>query len=93
MTIQVPPEELYGLAAALHSCGDTAGQVGGRLPDGGVGGPVAPALTAFGEAVATAGRYLAEELHWLGGAVGAVADDWAGLDGALLAPRGSVGRR
>jgi len=93
MTIQVPPAELYGLAAALHGCGDTAAEVAGRLPASAVGGPVQPALGVLVDAVAAAGGHLAEELHWLGSTVGAVADDWAGLDGSLLAPRGSVAAR
>ncbi len=93
MTIQVPPAELYGLAAALHACAGTAAEVPGRLPGAAVGGPVQPALAVFVEAVAAAGGHLAEELHWLGSTVGAVADDWAGLDGSLLAPRGSVTAR
>ena len=83
----------HGLAAALHCCGDTAAEVPGRLADAAVGGPLQPALVVFTEAVAVAGGHLVGELHWLGSMVGAVADDWAGLDGSLLAPRGSVAAR
>ncbi|SDG04270.1 hypothetical protein [Klenkia brasiliensis] len=93
MTIQVPPAELYGLAAALHGCADTAAEVPARLPGAAVGGPVQPALVVLVEAVGAAGAHLAGELHWLGSTVGAVADAWAGLDGSLLAPRGSVAAR
>jgi hypothetical protein len=35
-----------------------------------------------------AGRALAGELDWLGTTVGAVADSWLRLDGALLPPHG-----
>ncbi|MCO7222215.1 hypothetical protein [Klenkia sp. PcliD-1-E] len=90
MTIQVPPGELYALAAVLRSCGDTAAQVAGHLSDAAVGGPMQTALPALTGALSVAGAYLAEELQWLGGTVAAVADDWAGLDGSLLAPRGEV---
>jgi hypothetical protein len=91
MTIQVPPEQLYALAAALRGQGEEADDVAARLagvPE--VSGPLAAAAGAFVEAHRVAGGAVAGELRWLGGAIAATADSWLGLDGSVLAPRGQA---
>jgi len=92
MTIEVPPEELYALAAALRAQGDEADDVAARLavaaPE--VAVTLAAAVTAFLEAHRVAGGAVAGELRWLGGTIAATADSWLGLDGSLLGPRGEA---
>lgn len=91
VTIEVPPEQLYALADALRAQGEAAGEVTARragAPD--VPGPLAGAVAAFLETHRVAGAAVAGELEWLGGTVAAVADSWLGLDGSLLAPRGTA---
>ena len=92
MTIEVPPEQLYALAAALRAQGDEADDVAARL---GVATPevavtLAAAVTAFLEAHRVAGGAVAGELRWLGGTIAATADSWVGLDGSLLGPWGEA---
>jgi hypothetical protein len=53
-----------------------------------VSGSLGPAVAEFTTTARTAGRCLAGELSWLGGAVAAAADSWLGLDGSLLAVAG-----
>jgi hypothetical protein len=92
MSIEVPPEQLYALAAALRAQGDEADDVAARLavatPE--VAATLAAAVAAFLEAHRVAGGAVAGELRWLGGTIAATADSWLGLDGSLLAPRGEV---
>jgi hypothetical protein len=84
MAIEVAPAQLYALAGVLDGAADHARRAGSALTEEPVGGPLGPALAAFTETASTAGRCLAGELSWLGGAVAAAADSWLGLDGALL---------
>ncbi|WP_369139554.1 hypothetical protein [Modestobacter versicolor] len=84
MAIEVVPEQLYALAGVLDAASTPADRVAAALPGDPVGGPLGGAVTAFGEAAGAAGRCLAGELRWLGGAVAAAADSWLGLDGGLL---------
>jgi hypothetical protein len=84
MAIEVVPAQLYALAGVLDGAADHARRAGSALTGEPVGGPLGPALAAFTETASTAGRCLAGELSWLGGAVAAAADSWLGLDGALL---------
>ena len=91
MVIEVVPAEVYALAAVLDAAADQAARSAAAVPGGGTGGgAVGPAVAAFCETVATAGACLAGELRWLGGAVGAAADSWAGLDSSVLPARGAV---
>jgi hypothetical protein len=89
MVIEVVPSELYALAAALQAGADRADASAAAVPAGTGDGPVAPAGAAFCEVVRTAGRCLAGELRWLGGAVTGAADSWLGLDGSVLSGRGA----
>jgi hypothetical protein len=89
--IEVPPAEVYGLAARLGDQAEFAGEIAGRL--GGppvVGGPVQPALVEFFFCHRTAAHALAGELHWLGTTITAVADSWLGLDRGLLGSAGQA---
>ena len=92
MTIEVPPEQLYALAAALRAQGDEADDVVARLavatPE--IGATLAAAVAAFLEAHRVASGAVAGELRWLGGTIAATADSWLGLDGSLLVPRGEA---
>jgi hypothetical protein len=89
MSIEMPAAEVRELAAVLRGSEVDAEEIGARLHgepqvEGPLGGPVA----AFLDSHRMAGRALAGELDWLGTTVGAVADSWLRLDGALLPPHG-----
>jgi hypothetical protein len=90
-TIEVPPEQVYALAAHLGDQAAPAEEVAARLgspPT--VGGPLQPALEDFLHCHRTAAHALAGELHWLGTTIAAVVDSWLHLDGSILAPRGEA---
>jgi hypothetical protein len=90
-TIDVPPEQVYALAAHLGEQAPVAEEVAARLgtrPH--VGGPLQPALEDFLLCHRTAAHALAGELHWLGSTLAAVVDSWLHLDGSVLAPRGQA---
>ena len=89
MSIEVVPVQLYALAAVLDGAAARAGQAGTAVEPPPVGGPLGAAVAGFAETVQTAGRCLAGELSWLGGAVAAAADSWLHLDGSLLPARGA----
>jgi hypothetical protein len=89
MPIEVVPAELYELAAVLQAAADRADLVSSQAPADQVTGAVGPAVLALGEILQTAAACLAGELRWLGSAVAAAADSWLGLDGSLLAVRGT----
>ena len=89
MSIEVVPVQLYALAAVLDGAAARAGQAGAAVEPPPVGGPLGTAVAGFAETVQTAGRSLAGELSWLGGAVAAAADSWLHLDGSLLPARGA----
>jgi hypothetical protein len=84
MAIEVVPAQLYALAGVVDAAAGTAAQIGSSLTVELPGGPLAEAVADFCETTRTAGRCLAAELSWLGGAVAAAADSWLGLDGSLL---------
>ena len=89
-TIDVPADQLYGLAAALENLAGVAHQLDTDL----AGAPqVARSLQATIEGFLgdhrTAAQALAGELHWLGGTIGAVANSWVRLDRELLADGGA----
>jgi len=89
MSIEMPAAEVHELAALLRGSAADAEEIEVRLHraprvDGPLHGPVA----AFLESHRAAGRALAGELEWLGTTVGAVADSWLRLDGALLPAHG-----
>jgi len=89
-TIDVPADQLYGLAAALENLAGVAHQLDTDL----AGAPqVARSLQATIEGFLgdhrTAAQALAGELHWLGDTIGAVASSWVRLDRYLLADRGA----
>jgi hypothetical protein len=91
MSIEMRATEVRALAAVLRGSAADAEEIGARLdgaprPAGPLHGPVA----AFLDSHRAAGRALAGELEWLGTTVGAVADSWLRLDGALLPPHGWV---
>lgn len=90
VTIEVPPEELYALAAGLQATGEGVAGVPGRLGEETVPGELGPVLTVFCAEVSAAAVLLAGELDWLGTTIAAVADSWTGLDSGLLAPRGQA---
>jgi hypothetical protein len=90
MAIEVVPAQLYALAGALDAAAVSVARVGPTLVGDPVGGPLGPVLAGFSETAGTAGRCLAGELSWLGGAVAAAADSWLGLDGSLLPRNGWV---
>ncbi len=86
MSIEMPAQEVYGLANALRASAGTAEEVVARLRDpGDVGAPLRTAVEAFLDGHRTAGGALAGELGWLGDAVAAVADSWLTLDCSVLA--------
>lgn len=87
-TLQVPPEEVYALAATLGDQAYPADDVAARLASAPlVGGPLQPALEDLFTCHRTAARAVAGELRWLGTTVATVVDSWLRLDGSLLAPR------
>ena len=83
MALEVVPAQLYALAGVLDAAADRAAQAA-ALADDPVGGPLGDAVAGFCETARMTGRCLAGELSWLGGAVGAAADSWLGLDGSLV---------
>jgi hypothetical protein len=93
-TIDVPPEQVYALAAHLGDQAGAAEEAAARLgtpPH--VGGPLQPALEDFLLCHRTAAHALAGELHWLGSTIAAVVDSWLQLDGSVLGPRGQATAR
>jgi hypothetical protein len=87
--IDVPPAEVYALAAHLEEQAGPAEEAAARLgspPP--VGGPLQPALEDFLLCHQAAAHALAGELHWLGSTIAAVVDSWLQLDGSVLSPRG-----
>ena len=89
MSIEVLPEQLLALAGVLDGVSVRAAQAGAAVDPPPVGGPLGAAVAGFAETVHTAGRCLAGELSWLGGAVAAAADSWLHLDGSLMPVRGA----
>jgi hypothetical protein len=89
MSIEVVPVQLLALAGVLDSASVRAAQGRDVVDPPPVGGPLGAAVSGFAETVHTAGRCLAGELSWLGGAVAAAADSWLHLDGSLLPARGA----
>jgi hypothetical protein len=89
MSIEVIPVQLLALAGVLDGASVRAAQAGDAVDPPPVGGPLGTAVSGFAETVHTAGRCLAGELSWLGGAVAAAADSWLHLDGSLLPARGA----
>jgi hypothetical protein len=94
MTIEMPADEVYALAAALRGEADTAEEAVARLPHGaeGAGPDLEAAAEEFLDCHRVGAGALAGELRWLGGTVAAVADSWLGLDEVLLAARGRAPR-
>jgi hypothetical protein len=89
-TIEVPPDQLFQLAATLADLSRDAQQAGIDLvgvPT--VGRDLQSTIEGFLGDHRTAAQALAGELLWLGNTVGAVARSWAQLDHNLL----SVERR
>lgn len=90
-TLQVPPGQIYALAAALGDQAYLADDVAARLTaPPAVGGPLQPALEDLFTCHRTAARAVAGELRWLGATISAAVDSWLRLDGSLLAPRGQA---
>jgi hypothetical protein len=89
-TIEVPPDQLFALAATLA---DLAREVQQTVLDlsgaPAVGRELQSTVEGFLGDHRTAAQALAGELQWLGTTVGAVARSWAQLDHSLL----SVERR
>lgn len=89
MTIEVPPAELYRLAAALRGAGEGADELAGRLVDtAAVGAALQEAVDGLLESHRAAATALGGELRWLAATIAGVADSWCRLDGVLLPPRG-----
>jgi hypothetical protein len=87
--IDVPPQEVYALAARLGEQAGLAEEGAARLGSPpSVGGLLQPAVDDFLLCHRTAAHALAGELRWLGSTIGAVVDSWLRLDGSVLAPRG-----
>lgn len=94
MTIEMPAEEVYALAAVLAGEAATAEEAAARLPRyaDGAGPDLEGATEEFLDCHRVAAGALAGELRRLGGTVSAVADSWLGLDEVLLAARGRAPR-
>jgi hypothetical protein len=93
-TIDVPPGQVYALAAHLGDQAAVAEEAASRLgspPP--VGGPLQAAIEDFLLCHRTAAHALAGELRWLGSTIAAVVDSWLQVDGSVLAPRGQATRR
>jgi hypothetical protein len=89
MSIEVPPEEVYRLAATLRGAADGAGELGARLAGSpSVGRLLQSPVEDLLECHRAAARALAGELSWLAATVTSVADSWLQLDESLLAPLG-----
>ena len=89
--IEVPPDEVYALAAHLGAQAAVAEEVADRLgyPPA-VGEPLQAAVEDFLVCHRTAAHALAGEFRWLGSTIAAVVDSWLHLDGSVLAPRGQA---
>ncbi|GAA3155525.1 hypothetical protein GCM10010531_03480 [Blastococcus jejuensis] len=94
MTIEMPADEVYALAAVLRAEAETAQEAAARLPRdaAGAGPDLEGALEEFLDCHRVGAGALAGELRRLGGTVAAVADSWLGLDEVLLAARGRAPR-
>jgi hypothetical protein len=94
MTIEMPAEAVYALAAALREQAGTAEEAHGRLAGGGARtGDLHGAVEEFLAAHRLGASALAGELRDLASTVAGVADSWLGLDEVLLAARGRAPRR
>jgi hypothetical protein len=92
MSIEMPALEVHALADGLRSRAAEADEAQHRLgAPAYVGGPLQPTVEAFLQSHRTAAQALAGELRWLGATIGAVADSWLALDGALLSRVGRPG--
>jgi hypothetical protein len=88
-TIDVPPGQVYALAAHLGDQAVVAEEAATRLGSPpAVGGPLQPAIEDFLLCHRTAAYALAGEFRWLGSTLAAVVDSWLGLDGSVPTPRG-----
>lgn len=94
MTIEMPADEVYALAAVLQGEAETAEEAGARLPRGaeGAGPELEGAVEEFLDCHRVGAGALAGELRRLGSTLSAVADSWLGLDEVLLAARGRAPR-
>jgi hypothetical protein len=94
MSIEMPAAEVYGLANRLRTASGDAEEIAAGLrgtPE--VGSPtLQAAVDTFFDSHRTAGRAIAGELAWLGGAIEGVAHSWLRLDGALLGRPGGPTR-
>jgi hypothetical protein len=90
-TIEIPPEQVYALAAHLGAQAAVAEETADRLGSPpAIGGPLQPAVEDFLLCHRTAAHALAGEFRWLGSTIAAVVDSWLHLDGSVLAPRGQA---
>jgi hypothetical protein len=90
VSIDMPAEEVRALGRSLAARADTADEVRARLTDdGGIDGPLRPAVARFLDCHVVLATALAGELAWLGSTVTGIADSWLELDAALVPGQGA----